>query len=254
MSGMHEANRMGWDAVSPHWQAMIEERVDWRKCPSDPTIALSRQELQHLGDVSGKDVVVLGSGDNQVAFALAGMGARVTSLDISPKQLDTAAERAVEIGLEIAFVRADVVDLSSLGEGSFDLAYTGGHVAVWVSDLKTYYSEACRILRTGGMLMISEYHPFRRIWQDSSSDLRLAFTYFDRGPHEYDRSEDVPDTPAGSLPSFEFHWTVSDYVSALMDTGCQLLAIDEFGDEPQCWEGAPMEGLPSHLLLVGRKR
>ncbi len=254
MNRMHEANRKGWDAASPHWQATIEERVDWRRCPADPTIALSRQELDHLGDVSGKDVVVLGSGDNLVVFALAGMGARVTSLDISQNQLDTAAERAKEIGLDVAFVRADVVDPSSLGDQSFDLAYTGGHVAAWVSDLRTYYSETCRILRAGGMFMVSEYHPFRRIWQDSSSDLKIAFRYFDRGPHEYDRSDDVPGAPAGSLRSYEFHWTVGDYVSALMDAGCELLAIDEFGDEPQRWEGAPMEGLPHHLLLVGRKR
>jgi 2-polyprenyl-3-methyl-5-hydroxy-6-metoxy-1,4-benzoquinol methylase len=103
---------------------MIEERVDWRKCPADPTIALSRQELEHLGDVSGKEACVLGSGDNLVVFALAGMGARVTSVDISEKQLDTASERATELGLEITFVRADVVDLSPLQDESFDLVYT----------------------------------------------------------------------------------------------------------------------------------
>ena len=251
---MHEANRKGWDAASPNWQAMIERRVDWRKCPADPTIALSRQELEHLGDVSGKDVIVLGSGDNLVVFTLGAMGARVTSLDISQKQLDTAAERATELGLEVTFVRADVVDLSSLRDESFDLVYTGGHVAVWVSDLKTYYSEACRILRRGGMFLVSEYHPFRRIWHDSPNDLKIESGYFDRGPHEYDRSEDVPGTPEGSLPSYEFRWTVSDYVSALMDAGCELLAIDEFGDELQRWEYAPMEGLPESLLLVGRKR
>ena len=254
MNPMHEANRKGWDAASPHWQAMIEERVDWRKCPDDPTIALSREELDHLGDVSGRDVCVLGSGDNLVVFALAGMGARVTSVDISQKQLDTASERAAELGLDVSFARADVVDLSPLEDEIFDLVYTGGHVAVWVSDLKTYYSEACRILRKGGTFMVSEYHPFRRVWQESSDELKIEFGYFDRGPQKYDRSEDVPGTPAGSLPSYEFHWTVSDYVSALMDAGCELLAIDEFGDETQRWEYAPMTRLPYYLLLVGRKR
>ena len=254
MNRMHQANRKGWDAASPHWQAMIEERVDWRKCPTDRTIALRRQELEHLGEVSGKDVVVLGSGDNLVVFTLAGMGARVTSLDISQKQLDTAAERARELGLKITFVRADVVDLSSLKDESFDLVYTGGHVAVWVSDLKTYYSEACRILRAGGMFIVTEYHPFRLIWQDSPNDLKIESRYFDQGPHEYDRSEDVPGTPAGSLPSYEFHWTVSDYVTALMNSGCALVALEEFDDELQRWENAPMAGLPHYLLLVGRKR
>ena len=34
----------------------------------------------------------------------------------------------------------------------------------------------------------------------------------------------------------------------------EVLAIDEFGDEPQPWEVAPMESLPLNLLLVGCKR
>ena len=102
--------------------------------------------------------------------------------------------------------------------------------------------------------MVSEYHPFRRIWQHLPTDLEMAFTYFDRGPHEYDRSEDVPGTPSGSLPSYNFHWTVSDYVSAFMDSGCELVTMEEFGDQHQRWEIAPMTGLPHHLLLIGRKR
>ena len=232
---------------------MIEERADWRKCPTDPTIALSREGLEHLGDVSGQDAVVLGSGNNLVVFALAGMGARVTSVDISQKQLDTAAARAVELGLEVTFVRVDVVDLSSIEDGSFDLVYTGGHVAVWVSDLKAYYSQAGRILRPGGMFMVSEYHPFRRVWQDSPSDLNVKYRYLDRGPHEYDRSQDIESATAGPLPSYEFNWTVGDYVTALIDAGCQLVALEEFGEEVERWEDAPMEGLPGSLLLVGRK-
>lgn len=254
MNAMHEANRKGWDAASQNWQATIEDRVDWRKCPEDPTIALSQEELDHLGGVSGKDVCVLGSGDNLVVFALAGMGARITSVDISQNQLDVGAERAVELGLDISFLRADVVDLSVLEDETFDLVYTGGHVAVWVSDLKRYYSEACRVIRKGGRFMVSEYHPFRRLWQESPDELKIESTYFERGPHQYDRSEDVPGTPAGSLPSYEFHWTVSDYVTALMGAGCALEAIDEFGDKIERWESAPMTGLPYYLLLVGRKR
>ena len=254
MNTMHEANRKGWDAVSPDWQAMIEDRVDWRRCPEDPTIALDSRELVHLDQVAGTDVCVLGSGDNLVVFALSGMGARVTSVDISQAQLNTAASRAGELGLDVEFMRADVVDLRSLGNESFDLVYTGGHVAVWVSDLDSYYSEACRILRRGGIFMVSEYHPFRRVWKESSDRLELEHGYFERGPHEYDRLEAVPDTRPRSLPSYEFNWTVADYVTALMGGGCNLVAMDEFGDRPERWELAPTGGLPNSLLLVGRKR
>ena len=91
---------------------------------------------------------MLGSGDNQVVFALAGMGAAVTSVDIS--EIEAARSRAAALGLQIEFVQADVVDLSGLGDATFDAVYTGGHVAVCVSDLRRYYGEAARILKSDG--------------------------------------------------------------------------------------------------------
>ena len=39
-------------------------------------------------DLSGKDVCVVGSGDNHAAFALARLGAKVTSVDLSSAQLE----------------------------------------------------------------------------------------------------------------------------------------------------------------------
>ena len=102
--------------------------------------------------------------------------------------------------------------------------------------------------------MVNEYHPFRRIWSESPNQLEIGFGYFDRGPHEYDRLENRPVALAGSLPGYEFRWTVSDFVSAMLDAGCELLAICEMGDQRQDWEAAPLEGLPEDLLLVGRRR
>jgi len=254
MNEWHEANRRSWDAVSPQWQAKIDTRGEWRRAHLDPTVALRPQELAYLGDVAGKEVCVLGSGDNLVVFALAGLGAHLTSVDISQTQLDIAARRASELGLAITFVRADVTDLHVLADATFDVVYTGGHVAVWVSDLKSYYAEAGRILKPGGIFLVNEYHPFRRVWKYVPDRLELEFGYFDRGPHQYDRSEEVPGAAAGSLPSYEFHWTVSDFVSAVMDAGCELIALAEIGDGRQEWETLPVQGLPENLLLVGRKR
>ena len=293
---MHEANRRSWDAVSAQWQAGIDAKVDWRSIPDDIRIALDDVELKYLGDVSGRSVCVLGSGDNLVVFALAAAGARVTSVDISQAQLDIAAGRADELGLAIDFHRADVTELGGLGgpdgpggpavpdelsdsgpgghpqDGGrqvepdestgvgFDIVYTGGHVAVWVSDLKRYYGEAIRILKPGGLFMVNEYHPFRRIWKHSAGSLKQEYHYFDHGPLAYDRSEDLTEVsgqsvPSGPLPSYEFHWTVSDLVRAMLEGGCELTAMKEYGDGRQDWEGdAPLEKLPANLLLVGRKK
>src|SRR6266566_1978678 len=151
----HEANRRRWDAASASWAHRADTRGIWKKCHLDPSLALFPAELKWLGDVAGKNVAVLGSGDNQVVFALSGMGAKVTSIDISEQQLGVARSRAAALGLNVTFLRADVVDLSRLGDATFDIVYAGGYVAPWVSDLTRYYGEAARILKPHGLLIVS---------------------------------------------------------------------------------------------------
>jgi SAM-dependent methyltransferase len=249
----HEAKRRRWDAGSASWAHHADTRGIWRKCHRDPSLALHSAELRWLSDVSGKSVAVLGSGDKQVVFALSGLGANVTSVDISEQQLTIARNRASALGLHVDFVRADVVDLSSLSDATYDVVYTGGHVAVWVSNLQRYYTEAARVLKPNGQMIVSEYHPFRRVWKDCPSRLELGFNYFDRGPHRFETAPDVLYTAPGKLEQFEFHWTVADYISAILSSGCQLIYAEEFGDARENWESAPVAGLPAALLLVGRR-
>ena len=252
MSKFHEANRKGWDAAALAGQGQVDQSREWRRSHEDPGHFFDERELRWLRDVAGKKACVLGSGDNLAVFALAGLGAEVTSVDISQEQLNVAKERAEQLGLSIRFVRADVVDLSGLDSECFDLVYTGGHVAVWVSDLEQYYREAARILKPGGLFIVNEYHPFRRIWKERPDGLEVEFSYFDRGPHEWDRAEEIPGAASGSLPQYEFHWTVSQFLSAVLEAGCDVLLVDEFGDQPEDWEVAPLAGLPQSLLIVAR--
>ena len=248
---IHEANRRRWDAGSASWAHRADTRGIWKKCHLDPSLALHPAELAWLRDAPGKRVAVLGSGDNQIVFALSGLGAKVTSVDFSERQIAVARDRAASLGLCVDFVQADVADLSGLDDATFDVVFTGGHVAVWVSDLRRYYREAARILKPRGQLIVSEYHPFRRAWNHSANHLELGFNYFDRGPHRFIAAADVLYPRPGELQQFEFHWTVADYISAILASGCQLVHAEEFGDESEEWEGAPMTGLPRSLLLVG---
>jgi len=250
---IHEVNRKRWDVGSERWAKRADFRGFWRRCPSEPELVLSEKELEYLADVRGKHVAVLGSGDNQVAFALAGLGGIVTSIDISQNQLDVAECRAQELGLAISFLRADVTELVSLDSSTFDIVYTGGHVAVWVSNIDDYYAEASRILRPDGLLIIAEYHPFRRIWKDSPAQLVLECSYFERGPFEYDVSEDILQAQPGTLKSYEFHWTISDYLNAVLKAGFRVVETDEFGEDAADWEGAPLQGLPEFILVIARK-
>jgi SAM-dependent methyltransferase len=244
----HEANRKGWDTAARAGCGQVDNSKNWRDCYFDSTIYFLAEELEWLNEIAGKKVCVLGSGDNVAVFALAGLGAIVTSVDISEEQLYIAAERTKEVNANINFIRADVTNLKEIPDNSFDLVYTGGHVAVWVSDLQAYYREAVRIIKPGGHLLINEYHPFRRSMQYDKS-----FQYFNHGPFQYDKAEDIPGVEPGTLPTYEFNWTVSDFVSAVIDAGATLLQLREIGDESECWESMNLAGLPRCLVLLAKK-
>lgn len=246
MNTIHEANRANWNAWAQWWGERADKRGVWQRCAKEPGLILSPSELSFLSDVAGKDVCVLGSGDNQVVFALAGMGARVTSVDISEKQLEIAQARAATLGLKVTFLRADVTDLRDLADASFDVVYTGGHVSVWIADIRRYYSEAARILRSGGLFLINEYHPMRRMWHDTEGPAP-HHPYFNRGPYEYRSKE--------GLPEYEYHWTVADHLQAVLDAGCALIRVEEYGEDKEDAEFAPAVPalLPTNLLIVAKK-
>ncbi|MDP6595156.1 MAG: class I SAM-dependent methyltransferase [Candidatus Poribacteria bacterium] len=166
----HQSNQDFWDASANWWKEKEDHRGLWRKAHENPSSVLSLLEMSFVNNIEGKEVCVLGSGDNEVAFALVGLGGWVTSVDFSQRRLDIAANRASQLGLQLSFLQADVTDLSALPSSSFDLVYTGGYVSVWLSDIEKYYSEAVRILKSGGVFLVSEYHPIRRMWTGSNGE------------------------------------------------------------------------------------
>ncbi|MBB14814.1 hypothetical protein CMK22_06045 [Candidatus Poribacteria bacterium] len=243
---IHEANQAFWDASANWWREKEDKRGLWKKAHQDPSSVLSVSEMPFVKDVEAKKVCVLGSGDNEVAFALAGLGGHITSVDISERRLDIAAERADTLGLQLSFLQADVTDLSVLEDNVFDLVYTGGHVSVWISDIQKYYEEAVRILSVGGVFIVNEYHPIRRIWLDANGE-HPHHDYFKRGPYTYTSDE--------GLPTFEYHWTVSDHIQTMVDAGCFIVKVDEHGThiQDEFWMEVNLEKLPAYLMIVGEK-
>ena len=207
----HEANRRYWDASASGWQKLRDRDGLWRECAEDPDVAVEGEALD------GRDVCVIGSGDNYAAFALAGMGARVTSTDISEGQLAVAASRAASLGLDIDFVRSDAANLESMSDRSFDLVRSTNGFLTWIADPGLVFGEVFRSLRQNGVYVFYDVHPFQRPWRDTQQATELAKPYWDTGPHESD----------GDCPTVEFEWTIADLLNALARSGLRLESIAE---------------------------
>ncbi|MBN1935277.1 MAG: class I SAM-dependent methyltransferase [Anaerolineae bacterium] len=264
INAAHELNRRHWDCAALEWKRLRDNDGLWSRCPGEPDLAFEGGALdlirQAMGnDLAGKQVCLIGSGDNYAAFALAGLGARVTSTDISQAQLDVAAGRARQLGLDISFIQADAADLHALEDSHFDLVCSTNGFFVWIADLRGVLEEVFRLLRPGGCYVFYDIHPFLRPWKDQNSSLEMAKPYWKTGPFE--------DAEDGSV---EFNWTLADLLNPLAQSGLVLRHILESpARDARFWQGHsykpgtddrlldwrenPRAGLPVWLAVAAQK-
>lgn len=216
------ANREAWNSYAEEYQAAWHEALDndvfWG--PGIP----GESRLRLLGDVRGKDVLEIGCGGGQAGVHLATLGARVTALDVAPRQLEHGRELARRRGVEVRFMEASADDFSALPDASFDVAFSS-YAMGFVEDATKAFREAFRVLRPGGTYAFSWGSPIHmstsldengRVWFDRA--------YFDPAPH-------VDTDHHGTVMSF--HRTYGDWHRALVDAG--LVVTDLV--EPQAEEG-----------------
>ena len=220
MKEMHESNRRHWDKSSKWWENLRDQDGLWRRCPQEPELGFAGGALEMIRNVadelSGKDVCVVGSGDNYAAFALCGMGANVTSIDISARQLAVASNRAKQLGLPITFVQSDAADMKLIGNAEFDLVCSSNGFFVWIAELYEVFNEIFRILRPGGHYIFYDVHPFQRPWKDQFTPIEVSKPYWETGPFQ--------DEEDGT---FEFNWTLAEILNPLAASGLILKRIKE---------------------------
>ena len=267
MDEMYEANRLFWNFLADEWQEFRDRDQLWPQLLQKPALAFEGDALEmihaYVGTLQNKSVGVIGSGDNYAAFALAGLGAAVTSIDISQAQLDIAADRAQKLGLDMAFVQADARHVAALSDNCFDLVFSSNGFYVWIAEPGKVFAEIQRILRVNGHYIFYDIHPFQRPWKKKREDtqpIEMKKSYWDTGPNV--RTE--------NQLRYEFNWTMADMLNPLLDSG---LALKQIAESPpvdsRFWQGHsyepgtdsdlmdwrinPRAGLPAWLTVVAQK-
>jgi SAM-dependent methyltransferase len=178
-------------------------------------------------DLAGCDVLCLASGGGQQGPLLAAAGARVTVLDNAPRQLAQDRLVAEREGLAIETVEGDMADLSMFLDSSFDLIV---HPVAncFVPDVRPVWSEAFRVLRTGGAILTGFVNPINYIFD---LDLAERGTLMVRFPLPY---ADTSSLPAEELQQrldtgepVEFSHTLEEQIGGQLEAGLLLAGFYE---------------------------
>ncbi|MEX0309412.1 MAG: class I SAM-dependent methyltransferase [Tateyamaria sp.] len=214
MSRDHVAvNRAVWDQDAPNWveagsRLWALETPEWGNW-NHPDEGL------HLlpDDMSGMDAVELGCGTGYVSGWMARRGARVTAIDVSPLQLETARRLAAEHGADITFIEGNAED-TGLPDTAFDFAISEYGAAIWCPP-EVWLREAWRMLRPGGRLVFLGNHPFSLLSAPKNgapNDWRLHRPY--KGMWGADWTE-VEFDPSGIC----FNLTISGWMALFAEIG-----------------------------------
>jgi ubiquinone/menaquinone biosynthesis C-methylase UbiE len=188
--------------------------------------------LRHLKP--GDRVLDAGCGPGRFSIVAAKLGAKVTALDLSDKQLEIAREKITAAGqldgIE-QFIRGDICDLSKFKDSQFDMVICFGAVLTYVCEKRQQAAaELMRVTQPGGIILVgvgSKMGEIQNVAQQPDMvTLREPDKLTPHGPALWDVLETgdlsgFPSRAAGMMHAPMHLFTAAELVSLFRD--CEIL-------------------------------
>ncbi|MBG0916943.1 bifunctional 2-polyprenyl-6-hydroxyphenol methylase/3-demethylubiquinol 3-O-methyltransferase UbiG [Exiguobacterium sp. SRB7LM] len=212
----------------------------------DPKKSLKKHR-EYFDDVNGLNIANICGSNGRRAVPLAILGADVTIFDLSEENKRYALELADCSNTTIEYIVGDILDIDvEKYRQRFDFLYLEGGVLHYFNDLIQLMNILFPILKVGGKLIMSDYHPIKRCISPEFSYIPIYFNHdFVQGDISYKQFFDVEeqhDFPSVSLS----HHTLSDIINSVVSVGFTLQRFDEH----RGWNG---ENIPWEFTLLAEK-
>ncbi len=228
------ANGPDWDRYADEYQATHGAFLGDVGFVWGPE-GLTEAEAGVLGDVTGRDVLEVGSGAGQCSRWVRAQGGRAVGLDLSYRQLQHSRRIDLESGVVVPSVLGTATALP-FADGSFDVVFSSFGALQFVGDIGVAVAETARVLRPGGRFAFSITHPTRWMFPDDPDEAGLVASqsYWDRRPYV------EVDDETGEVSYVEHHRTLGDWVALLAGAGFAITTLLEPewpDDHDRVWGG-----------------
>ena len=187
-------------------------------------------------NVRGQKVANVCGSNGRMAVPLAIMGGDVTVFDISWENRLYAMELAQAANVPLEYVVGDFceVELDTYG-GAFDIAYAEGGILHYFHALDVFFDALHGILKTGGRLILSDFHPFRKLIAETGNAAQTGGDYFDNRIHSgaVAYKDFFPESEhSGFIDCSLRFYTISELINAVIRAG---FTLNRFVEHPH-WE------------------
>jgi ubiquinone/menaquinone biosynthesis C-methylase UbiE len=214
----------------------------------DP-IGMLRKYSKYFDSYNGVKIANICGSCGKKAIPLALLGAKVTVFDISEDNKRYAIEVAKAADTEIEYVVGDVLDIDNEKYSEyFDVVFMEGGILHYFHDIDEFMKVMNSILRKGGKIICSDFHPFTKI-NDSLSFQTPTMSYFSTDIYEGEMAharfydEEIRKT----MPKCSYRkYTISEIINSMIRNG---FVIKQFDEHPS-WVN---ENLPGEFTAIGIK-
>ena len=229
-----DANRSYWDELVAIHASSEFYNLQAFKAGASTLQSIETTEIQ---DVQGKHLLHLQCHFGLDTLSWARLGAKVVGVDFSEKAIELAGSLAEAIDIPARFICSDVYDLPTKLSRRFDIVFTSYGVLTWLPDLRSWAKVLAWFLKPKGFVYIVDDHPYASMLEEADDG-----TVFPS--HSYFQSpEPMWLSPRGSYADrtapvvsehYEWHHTLEELVSAVVEAGLVIEALREF---PVCsWQ------------------
>ncbi len=196
---------------------------------ADPWKAL-RRHAAYFGRLEGVRIANICGSCGKKAIPLALLGAAVTVFDLSADNCRYATETAAAAGVSLDYQVGNAleIDMEKYG-GSFDVVFMEGGVLAYFHDLGQFIQVLHRLLRPGGKLILSDFHPFNKI-VDALALQQPTMSYFSTEVFEGEMAHArfYEAEIRRQFPKCSYRkYTVSEIINAVLGAGFLLRRFDE---------------------------
>ena len=193
-------------------------------------VRMLKQHAAYFDRYEGIRVANICGSCGKKAIPLALLGSDVTVFDISEQNKRYAMETAEAAHVKINYEVCDVlsIDLEKYG-GYFDVVFMEGGILHYFHDIDEFMSMMCALLKKGGKMICSDFHPFGKI-MDSLDMGRPAMSYFSTEIYEGEMAHArfFEESIRSRMPKCSYRrYTVSEIINAVIRSGMTLKQFDE---------------------------
>ena len=143
------------------------------------------RDASTLRPLAGLTALDIGCGGGLVSEPLTRMGAKVTGIDPSVRNIAIARAHAEPQGLGIDYRAARIEDLAAAGE-KFDIVACL-EVVEHVPDVAKFIAECASVVKPGGLAVFSTLNRTFKSWALAIVGAEYVLGWLPRGTHQWDR-------------------------------------------------------------------